>query len=99
MTPSLLLERPVRFRCRMTWAVVALLGSVGPRTLVAQTPIAIRAARLLDVQSGTLRTGREPFPAVDLPSSVDWRCARLHHRRIGACACPPCRSNMINSAP
>ena len=48
----------MRFRCRMTWAVVALLGSVGPRTLVAQTPIAIRATRLLDVQSGTLRAGQ-----------------------------------------
>jgi imidazolonepropionase-like amidohydrolase len=42
----------------MIWAAVALLGSVGPRTLFSQTPIAIRAARLLDVQSGTLRTGQ-----------------------------------------
>lgn len=42
----------------MTWAVLALLGSIGPRSLVAQNPIAIRAARLLDVQSGTLRTGQ-----------------------------------------
>jgi imidazolonepropionase-like amidohydrolase len=58
MTPSFLLERPVRFRSQMTWAVVALLGSIGPRTLVAQTPIAIRSARLLDVRTGTLRTGQ-----------------------------------------
>ena len=48
----------MRHDARCTLVLASLLSGLSGTALVAQAPIAIRAARMLDVASGTLRTGQ-----------------------------------------